>query len=225
MTTDDYQLWITANGEKEKLMLPVNPPSFTVTSSANNDSVDIAGLGEIIIMQGRRALQFSVSSFFPAAYFPGCKIKEPTDPKTLIRQLETWRDREQPVHFIATQFGVDLYCAIESLQYHEDGGDVGTIHYTINFKEYREVTARQVSVDTTTKTATVTETETRVDNTVTPKTYTVKTGDCLWLIAQKYLGDGSRYKEIYEANKSVIDAHGGGPNMIWTGDVLTIPSS
>lgn len=54
-------------------------------------------------------------------------------------------------------------------------------------------------------------------------TYTVKRGDCLWSIALQYYGDGSQYRKIYEANKAVIDAHKGGPNMIWPGDVLTIP--
>lgn len=54
-------------------------------------------------------------------------------------------------------------------------------------------------------------------------TYTVKWGDCLWSIALKYYGDGTKYRKIYEANRAVIDAHRGGPNMIWPGDVLTIP--
>ncbi|MCL1866304.1 MAG: LysM peptidoglycan-binding domain-containing protein, partial [Oscillospiraceae bacterium] len=37
-------------------------------------------------------------------------------------------------------------------------------------------------------------------------TYTVVKGDSMWLIAHKFLGDGSRYKELYNMNKSVIDA-------------------
>lgn len=70
------------------------------------------------------------------------------------------------------------------------------------------------------------EPETTADATdTTPKTatYTVKWGDCLWNIALWYYGDGTQYRRIYEANRAVIDAHRGGPNMIWPGDVLTIP--
>ena len=33
------------------------------------------------------------------------------------------------------------------------------------------------------------------------KTYTVKSGDCLWNIAKKQLGDGSRWKEIHDLNR------------------------
>ena len=53
-----------------------------------------------------------------------------------------------------------------------------------------------------------------------PKTYTVKSGDCLYNIAKKYYGDGSKYTKIYEANKKII---GSNSNLIKAGQVLTIP--
>ena len=63
--------------------------------------------------------------------------------------------------------------------------------------------------------------------------YTVVKGDTLWAIAKKYLGEGSRYTVIYDANKDVIEAtarahgkpdsdHG---HWIWAGEVLFIPMS
>ena len=55
-------------------------------------------------------------------------------------------------------------------------------------------------------------------------TYTVVKGDSLWKIAQKTWGKGSDYERLYEANKEIIDAHKGGKNMIWPGDILTIPN-
>ncbi len=69
-------------------------------------------------------------------------------------------------------------------------------------------------------TASVRKEDTRVDNTVQPKTYTVVGGDCLWNIAKQFYGDGAQYVQIYNANKSVI---GGNPNLIYPGQVLTIP--
>ena len=66
-----YQMWLTYNAEKEKIQLPVLPESFSTKNGSSNDTMDIAGLGEIVIMQSRPALQFSFSSFFPAAKFPG----------------------------------------------------------------------------------------------------------------------------------------------------------
>lgn len=52
------------------------------------------------------------------------------------------------------------------------------------------------------------------------KTYTVVKGDCLWNIAKKYYGDGSKYTLIYNANKKLI---GNNPNLIYAGQSLVIP--
>ena len=53
----------------------------------------------------------------------------------------------------------------------------------------------------------------------TPKTYTVKPEDTLWAIAKKTLGDGGRWREIYNNNTNVI---GKDPNLIFPGQVLRI---
>ena len=53
------------------------------------------------------------------------------------------------------------------------------------------------------------------------KSYVVKKGDSLSEIAQREMGDGDRWKELYEANKSAI---GDDPDMIHPGTELTIPA-
>lgn len=221
MTTNtSYEMWLTFNSEKEKIQIPVLPETITVSNGSNNQSVNVAGLGEIVVMQSRPAYQFSWQSFFPKAKFPGLSVSSLTAPLTLVEKIKTWKEADTPVHFIITDLGIDFYCTIEDFTYSEEGGDVGTIHYTISLKEYREITVRQVTVNVTTTKATVQATTTRVDSTSTPKTYTVVKGDCLWNIAKKYYGSGALYTKIYEANKSVI---GSNPNLIYPGQVLTIP--
>lgn len=215
-----YQMWLTYNAEKEKIQLPVLPETFKTNNGSSNDSMDITGLGEIIIMQSRPALQFSFSSFFPAARFPGLQVSSITKPLELVQKINTWKASKKPVHFIATACGVDLYCSIGKFNYSEEGGDPGTYQYDITLKEYREITVRQVKVDIPSKEATVEKEEARVDNSVQPKTYTVKSGDCLWNIAKQFYGSGSDYTKIYNANKGTI---GGNPNLIYPGQVLTLP--
>ena len=53
-----------------------------------------------------------------------------------------------------------------------------------------------------------------------PRTYVVKAGDSLSKIAKEALGDASRWKEIFEANKDQIKD----PNQIHPGQELRIPS-
>lgn len=49
--------------------------------------------------------------------------------------------------------------------------------------------------------------------------YTIEKGDTLWKIAQATLGDGNRYKEIFEANTPML----ADPDHIFPGQVLRIP--
>ncbi|MBO5552116.1 MAG: LysM peptidoglycan-binding domain-containing protein [Lachnospiraceae bacterium] len=49
--------------------------------------------------------------------------------------------------------------------------------------------------------------------------YEVVKGDCLWKIAEKHLGDGSRWGEIYELNSNIIS----NPSLIYIGQQLVLP--
>lgn len=51
--------------------------------------------------------------------------------------------------------------------------------------------------------------------------YTVEKGDSLWKIAKNQLGDGARWNEIYQENRSSIKD----PEMIYEGQVLQIPGT
>lgn len=213
------QLWITHNGEREKLRFPVLPTKFDVTHGTKNTSVTISGLGEILVLQDRAAVEVSWDSFFPAAYFPG--IQTPfmlSSPDTTIQRLFEWKISAKPVHLILTGTRVNFYAAIQSLQPYRKGGDPGSIYYKIKLKEYREVRIRQVKVSST-GTATVSGGSTRTDNRVQAKTYTVKPGDCLYNISKSTLGDGGRYNEIYSLNKDKLK----NPNLIYPGQVLQLP--
>ena len=108
-----YQMWLTYNAEKEKIRLPVLPLSFQTKNGSKNDSVNVAGLGEITIMQNRPALQFSFSSFFPANKFPGIQVRNIIKPLTLINKINQWKAGNKPVHLIVTACGVNLYVTIE----------------------------------------------------------------------------------------------------------------
>ncbi len=46
-----------------------------------------------------------------------------------------------------------------------------------------------------------------------------ETGDCLYNIAKKYYGDGSKWRIIYKANKDKIK----NPNKIYPKQILIIP--
>ncbi len=57
--------------------------------------------------------------------------------------------------------------------------------------------------------------------TVAEGDYVVKSGDCLWSIAQKAYGTGRQWQVIYNANKDAIK----NPNDLRVGQVLVIPAA
>ena len=52
-----------------------------------------------------------------------------------------------------------------------------------------------------------------------PEYYVIQSGDTLWGIASKFLGNGSKYPEIFEANREVIED----PDKIFVGQKIRIP--
>jgi nucleoid-associated protein YgaU len=54
-----------------------------------------------------------------------------------------------------------------------------------------------------------------------PVFHTVVKGDTLWKIAEKTLGKGARYNEIFEANRPMLSD----PDKIYPGLVLRIPAA
>ena len=49
--------------------------------------------------------------------------------------------------------------------------------------------------------------------------YTVRSGDTLWGIAQRFLGNGADWQELYTWNRSTV---GSNANLIYPGEVLTV---
>ena len=222
-----YSMHLSFNGSKEKITLPVLPSEFSVKYSSKLQTMDIVQLGEVVTSSTESAATISFSSFFPVTAFPGIKVKN--TPRSLVNKIRKWKASNKPVRLVVSGCGINMYCMIDSFTVTEKGGDVCTIYYSLALKEYKEIKVRKLKTKITINAQTVavgTKTN-RVDNTVGSVTYVVKDNDSLYSIAYYQLGDGQRYKELYEYNKSTIDAANksekGSKYTIHTGQVLAIP--
>lgn len=107
MSTNPYQIWIEAQGEK--LLIPVNPPKVEIKVSGNNQSVTLAELGETSILQSPKAETLSFSSFFPAKPLPFAQYAASldnlsdfnSDGTVNVRDLAA-RARAQGTNFVTT---------------------------------------------------------------------------------------------------------------------------
>ncbi len=58
------------------------------------------------------------------------------------------------------------------------------------------------------------------DSGIASQLHAVVSGESLWVISKKYYGKGSRYMEVFEANKPML-SH---PDKIYVGQMLRIPA-
>lgn len=211
------EFWLI-NG-KEKLRLPVNPPSNSYTSSFDYDETTVAGLGEITRIGYRKQRDFSISTFWPASYNPVyCNYSGFISPSNFVSKIESWRNTRQPIRLVITgSGGVNVLVTIRDFQVDaEKFGSPGDIYFTLDLKEYREVTIKTASVTSTKKSSSK---KRPAKSKKKPSVYTVKKGDCLWKIAKRYYGKGSEWRKIYNANKSKIK----NPHWIYPGQKFVIP--
>lgn len=222
---------------KEKLVqLPVNPEDVTITGGANNSTSDTVGQGEINDLGFPTLKELTISSFFPKSYNGELYINtggDFKDPNYYIKFFEDIKKAREPFRVIITDINVNMLVSIENFEYKYQYG-TDDVDYSLELKEYKEHNIRvlkpsgsgYVTSDSVQQVASASVTNTNSNRSIErsiPKTYTVVQGDNLWKIAQKYLGDGSRWQEIYtyNNNKSII---GGNPNLILPGMELSIPS-
>ncbi|MBY6839365.1 LysM peptidoglycan-binding domain-containing protein, partial [Clostridium botulinum] len=132
-----------------------------------------------------------------------------------------WRQNAEKVRFIfiGSEFEINDLFSIENLKFTEKGGEVGDIYYSIELKRYKPYYANRAVVIET-KNGIIVEnynTTLRPDDKVKVNSHKVVKGESVWHIAKKYLGDGSRYKEIAELNNI------SNPGLIYPGQVINIP--
>jgi nucleoid-associated protein YgaU len=216
------EFWLSYDNHKEKLQLPVNPSEFRLKQGNKNTVVDIQDLGELNLIGNRKLAEIQLSSFFPANWAPYCAYRNIPAPYDAVALIEKWWQSRKPIRLIITDTSVNLACTIEDFEYGERGGtrDVG---YILSLKEYRFIEIKKVgqSISTTpTNKVMILSAATRPDTRTPTKTYTVKSGDNLWLISKRVYGDGSKWRDIYNANIGVI---GKDPGIIKPGQKLVIP--
>lgn len=209
------EFWLTYNNGAEKIRLPVNPESITVSSPFGYEDINVNQLGEITIIGERELKEYSFESFLPRDYNPTyCEYTVIPKPWDVVNRIERWRDSRKPCRLIITGTPINTPVTIRDFEYEPDkAGNPGDIYFSITLKEYRFVSFARVQTNKPPQ-------KTRPSTRSVPKTYVVKKGDCLWKIAQRFYGKGSEWRKIYEANKKVI---GKNPNLIYPGQKLVIP--
>lgn len=213
------EFWLKKSNS-DKIMLPVNPESFAFTEKHNNTSVNVNSIGEVNLLGKRDLKTGTISSHFPKRDRNYANNSGRQAPYTYINKLLSWKSSGKPVRLIITGTKINFQVTIETLKYGEQDG-TGDVYYDLTLKEYRAVEIKKTKLKKKKKKKTTKKKSKpkRPAAKKKTKTYTVKSGDCLWNIAKRFYGNGAQYTKIYNANRGKIK----NPNLIYPGQVLTIP--
>lgn len=228
------------------LELPYAPSELSVSIGSNNKTVDLINGSEMNILKSPKLTEIEFTVELPRGrqyafanklissktytdYFEKLMLtKSPTKlvitrPNPSLRRIGiggTSRDFESTV----------LNVSLEGYELKESADNAYDVSVSLKFKEY-------VSYGTVKKTYTSNTTKKTVETVNKPvpqvKTYTIVKGDTLWGISRKYYGTGTKWKTIYNANKTIInntarkygkkDSCNG--HWIYPGTKITIPTT
>lgn len=210
--------------EGREVNLPVLPAKLKVTSPGKNETTTVLELGEILRLRKKGLRTVAWDCFFPAHAAPYV-TGQITTPIEIVKAIQAARDNLSPIRFLitGTDLDINVRMGIETFDYEERSGELGDLYYSIKLSEWKDHSPRKIVLPPEpAKPAKAKEPERpgKPPAAAKKKTYTVKSGDCLWNIAKKFYGKGSDYTKIYNANKATI---GKNPNLIYAGQVLTIP--
>ncbi|MBN1037891.1 LysM peptidoglycan-binding domain-containing protein [Clostridium botulinum] len=216
-----YKMRLSINEGREGFVLPVLPQEIEISDSGDNKTHNVINLGEVNVINIPKLTKISFKSYFPRNNGPYVNDKHFFRPHEYMRRLNEWRQNAEKVRFIfiGSEFEINDLFSIENLKFTEKGGEVGDIYYSIELKRYKPYYANRAVVIET-KNGVIVEnynTTLRPDDKVKVNSHKVVKGESLWHIAKKYLGDGSRYKEIAELNNI------SNPGLIYPGQVINIP--
>lgn len=238
--TYGYNFYFSDGGDV--LTFPITPGELTIKVGSNNKVVTLISEGDINILKSPSLTEIEFEARFPMRKYP--YSREYSAFQNYFDKFKNLKENKKPFRFIVARemmkggrtWDTNILVALEEFEINEDADEGDDVLITFNLKQYKEYGVKQLpasSIKTTTSTSSITRPNTNAPSSNNKSSsYTIKNGDCLWNIAKKFYGDGSKWTKIYNANKSAIEAdakkHGksssSNGHWVWAGLKLTIPA-
>ena len=231
---------------EDVLTFPITPGELSIKSGSNNEVITLINEGDINILKSPSLTEVEFDARFPMRKYP--YARDFVDFKTYFDKIKELKEKKKSFRFIVARttprgdrtWDTNMLVSLEDFEIQEDAENGDDVIITFKLKQYKEYgvvivkkEVKPVNKPSSTTTVTTTTTNRTTETTSTSKTYTVKSGDCLWNIAKQFYGNGSLYVKIYEANKTVIEntakkygkSSSSNGHWIYPGTVLTIPAN
>lgn len=213
------------------VQFPIAPEEMTTKVNGKNKTITLMNEGEVNQLKKVGLTDIKVQYLLPNVRYPFAVYPSGFRPASFfLEKLDQIMSGQKPVSFIVNRFlpngtllfDTNMLVSLEDYEILENTDNGFDQVVSLQLKQYRHYGTKKIEIKqqpTTTSTPTKQATVTKQRDTstkVTPKTHTVVSGDTLWVIAKKHLGDGSKYPEL-AAKNNIKNA-----NLIRVGQVIKL---
>ncbi|PKU53044.1 MULTISPECIES: LysM peptidoglycan-binding domain-containing protein [Lysinibacillus] len=218
------------------LQFPIAPSELALKINGRNETMVLMNEGEVNVIKRTGLTDIEFEVLLPNVKYPFAVYPNGFQPATFyLKKLKDLMLGEKPFRFIVNRmlpngnllFDTDMTVSLENYEISESAEEGFDVSVKIKLKQYQNYGNKKIILKTSTKAKNATGTTKTASKAVveqkrpttgkeTPKTHTVKSGETLWAIAKKYLGDGSKYTELAKINNI------SNPNMIKAGQVIKL---
>lgn len=209
----------------DDMLLPIPPQKIPIKYPGQNETATLINGEEINITRPPGLAEISIDVVIPQMDYP-CASWDGSveDAEEFISRLQDLKESGDTFEFIVIRdsFDTNMDVTLEDYNVSDDVKEGLDLVVSLTMKEARHYGTKIMNfaiVPEQPIPAAASPEPERPAAQPQVKTYTVKSGDCLWNIAKKQLGDGSRWKEIHDLNRDKIS----NPNLIHAGLVLVMP--
>lgn len=199
------------NGKtKNQFVFASLPEEIKCGNSARYQSYNIISEGSVKIPKGTEVEEIS----WEGVFFGKSKKKEAIvktkhwrEPNECVDLLSSWRDKGTVLNLIVTETWINVDVTISSFNLVAYGA-YGNVRYSITFEEAKDLkiyNTKELKIGSSKKKKTKSRGSSKKSVSGSNGIYTVRSGDTLWKISQRYYKSGSKWTIIYNKNKSVIE--------------------
>lgn len=208
-------------GETE---FPVAPEKLEVEREGGWVSTELETLGDVLQFRPARLRAVRFSGMFPASRLGFVTADTLLSPAEYSAKMEAALSSKAPLRLVISGGAApfSMQAVIEKFLCWEQAGEDGDLYFSLELREYRPYGLQSVAIQVVSpdgkpiSSSSGSGSSSRAGSPAVPQTYTVQKGDTLWGIAKRFLGDGSRYREIATLNNIA------NPNLIYPGRVFRL---
>jgi hypothetical protein len=206
----------------DSIVLPINPPNYLTPRDAENKTVNVVGLGDVIIPATPGLISTSIECHFPYyVVINGITTISAVAPIDYVNFFNAMWETKKPLRFIVTDLHpVNMLVILNHFEYDRRAGDHEDIYYTMQLTEYRPYGATIINQKDGNSTTPIAEQRSEENKPPVEQTYTVKPNDSIIGITKQARGSDLSWRDLYNANKEII---GNNPDLIQPGTILKIP--